>query len=88
LGLYLRDVYPKKKKTPRSEFGLEMKWKGEQLIDAINGRCVSYVKCANVDLGTHLAKNDPNWWGLPKMRKADLARYNNILPICSLSILP
>jgi hypothetical protein len=49
LGLYLGDVYPKKKKTSKSKYALEIKWKGEQLIaDARNGPCGLYVKCINI----------------------------------------
>jgi hypothetical protein len=40
LGLYLGDIYPKKNKTPRSKYALEIKWRCEQpIVDARNGPC-------------------------------------------------
>ena len=49
LGLYLGEVYPKQERNPKSEYALEIEWKGHQLIvDARNGPCGSYTECLNV----------------------------------------
>jgi hypothetical protein len=65
------ETYTQRRKTPRSEYALETKWKGEQLIvNERYGPCGSYVKSVNAGFRTH-SVNDPNLWGLPKMRKLE-----------------
>jgi hypothetical protein len=71
LGLYLGDIYPKQERSPKSEYALEIEWKGHQLtVNTRNGPCGSYTKCLNVGFAIHLA-NNPNWLRFHKNTNAE-----------------